>query len=169
MIISHIVCIDLDGGIGRDGELLFKIPSDLKNFKEKTTGHHILMGRKTYESIGKVLPNRTTLILSSDDSFSVDGAFVFQDIESALEHAKNSNEKELFVVGGQKVYELTTDIVNKVYLTMVDTKEKDVDTFYPKIDFSSKEWSLDHKTKNITEGEIKHKVYYAEFTKNNIV
>lgn len=137
MKISIIVAVAENNVIGSKNQLLWHISEDLKRFKSLTTGHHILMGQKTYESIGRVLPNRTNLILSFDKDYEAPDGFVFNNPDDAVNFAKNNNENELFVIGGGMVYKHFLPMANKIYLTKV-LKEFDGDTYFPKINLD--EW-----------------------------
>jgi len=132
MLISIIVAIAENNVIGKDNQLLWYLPNDLKYFKQRTTGHHILMGRKTYESIGKPLPERTSLIITQNEKFKAEGCFVFTDIKKAIEQARANNETELFIIGGAQIYALTLPFVHKLYLTKIHDSF-DGDTVFPNI------------------------------------
>ncbi len=138
MKISIIVATAEDNVIGSKNKLLWHISDDLKRFKELTTGHHILMGQKTFESIGRILPDRTNIILSFEGNYKTDGGFVFTNIKDALKFAENRKENELFVIGGGMIYKELLPIADKIYLTKVHEKY-DGDTFFPEIDMN--EWS----------------------------
>lgn len=133
MKISIIVAVSQNGVIGKNNAIPWYLPEDLKHFKKITTGHHILMGRKTYESIGKALPERTSLVITSNRDFEAPGCFTFPDINSAIEFAKKRNETELFVIGGAQIYKLAMPLAEKIYLTKI-YKEVDGDIMFPKID-----------------------------------
>lgn len=118
-------------GVGKNGKLLFHIPADFQRMKSLTMGHPIIMGRKTYESIGRVLPGRTNIIITRTPEYNVDGAFVVSSLEEAIVKAKASaGSEEVFIFGGQKVWEEALPIMDRLYLTLVD-KEEDADTFFP--------------------------------------
>ena len=106
MIISLIVATDEKNGIGKNNQLLCHLPADLNYFKQTTTGHHIVMGRKTFESVGRPLPNRTNIIISRTPK-TIEGCIVKENIEEAIAFAKANNEHELFITGGGTVYDLT--------------------------------------------------------------
>lgn len=135
MIISLIAAVATNNVIGLDKKLLWHIPEDLKHFKETTMGHHILMGKTTYESIGRTLPGRTNIILSSDKNFKVPGGHVFGDIDSAIGFAENTGEKELMIIGGGSIYKLFLPIADKIYLTRV-LKEYQGNVTFPEIDMN---------------------------------
>lgn len=121
MKISAIVAVDLGGTIGKENQLLWKLKSDLKMFRQLTTGHHVLMGRNTFESIGKALPNRKNLVVSKSTFKNQENLFFFTSIDDALSFAKQNGENELFVIGGEKIYDQTRNLWDKVYLTRVLT------------------------------------------------
>ena len=135
-IISHVVALSNNRVIGKDNDLPWNLKTDLKHFKEYTTNKILLMGRKTFESIGRPLPNRTNIIVSSTIQ-SIEGAEVFSDLNSALSKAKEKCEtldkNEIVIIGGGFLFNDTLDIVNKLVLTRVDC-EIDGDIFYPEID-----------------------------------
>src|ERR1035437_8432163 len=106
MIISLIVVADEKNGIGKNNQLLCHIPADLKYFKQTTTGHHIMMGRKTYEAVGHPLPNRTNIVISRSSN-SIEGCVVKAGIEEGIAFAKANNEHELFITGGGIIFGLT--------------------------------------------------------------
>ena len=138
MKISMIVAYGKNWEIGLNNEMLWHISEDFKNFKTITSGHHILMGRKTFESIGKPLPNRTSLVLSNK-GFEHEGVHTFNDIQEAFNFARASAEEELFIIGGANIYETLFPFVDKMYLSEVDF-EGVADAFLKPIDFST--WDL---------------------------
>ncbi len=113
--------------------LLWHINGDLPRFKEITMGHHVLMGQKTFGSIGRVLPGRTSLILSSDKNLKISDAFVFGKPEDAVKFAKDRGEEELMIIGGGMIYKPFLPIADKIYLTRV-LKDYEGDVTFPKID-----------------------------------
>lgn len=137
MVISHLVAVSNNNVIGKNNDLPWKLKRDLQHFKNYTTGKTILMGRKTYESIGRPLPNRRNIIISSTIK-GIDGAEVFSSLEAALEALKH--EDEIIITGGSYLFNDTTDIVNKLVITFVDTSIEDGDVFYSDIDYEK--WDL---------------------------
>ena len=135
MNISIIVAASRNDVIGKDNDLIWHLSSDLKRFKELTTGHHIIMGRKTFDSIGKPLPNRTSIIITRQENYSVDGCIVVNSMDEAL--AKVENDEEAFIIGGGSIYEEALAKADKIYLTRVHHNFEG-DTFFPKLDY--KEW-----------------------------
>ena len=131
IIISIIVATDDKRGIGRGNELMWKIPEELKRFREITTGHSIIMGRKTHESIGRILPNRTNIIITRDSEYEVEGAKVVHSLEEAIDLAKSEpGNEEIFIIGGGQIYEQALDTVDKLYITRVEG-DFNADTFFP--------------------------------------
>ena len=137
MVISHLVAVSNNNVIGKNNDLPWKLKRDLQHFKNYTSGKTIVMGRKTYESIGRPLPNRRNIIISSTIR-SIDGAEVFSSLEAALEALKH--EDEIIITGGSYLFNDTTDIVNKLVITFVDTSIEDGDVFYSDIDYEK--WDL---------------------------
>jgi len=137
MVISHLVAVSNNNVIGKNNDLPWKLKRDLQHFKNYTTGKTIVMGRKTYESIGRPLPNRRNIIISSTIK-GIDGAEVFSSLEAALEALKH--EDEIIITGGSYLFNDTTDIVNKLVITFVDTSIEDGDVFYSDIDYEK--WDL---------------------------
>lgn len=124
--------MDENNVIGNMGKIPWHSKEDLQHFKELTLEHHILMGKKTYDSIGKPLPNRTNIILSRNSDLKIKGATIFQDLGDAIRFAHNRNEQELFIIGGQQIYEFTLPIAEKIYETLV-LEKYDGDALFPNI------------------------------------
>lgn len=119
-MISFIVAMSENGVIGVDNHLPWNIPEDLKRFKKVTTGHPILMGRKTFESIGKPLPNRTNIIISRNKEYRAEGTVTCTSIEEALEWAnKAPGSEEIFVIGGAEIFKMALPMAKRIYLTIV--------------------------------------------------
>jgi dihydrofolate reductase len=136
MRVSLIVAMSSNHVIGRDGDLPWRLSADLKRFKALTSGHHIIMGRKTFESIGRLLPGRTSIVLTRQAGFEAAGALVAYGLEAALELA--AADDEVFIIGGAEIYRQALPIVDRIYLTEVCT-DVDGDTRFP--DFNEREWS----------------------------
>jgi dihydrofolate reductase len=131
--VSLIAAIGKNRELGKGNELIFKIPEDMKFFREVTRGHAVIMGRKTYESIGHALPNRTNIVITHDSNFMTHDSNikVAHSIEEALEFGKTVEKSELFVIGGAQIYALAMPYADKLYLTLVDSEVKDADAFFP--------------------------------------
>ena len=131
-MLSIIVAKAKNNIIGKDNGMLWKIPDDLKRFKEKTSGHTIIMGRKTFESLGEILPERMHIILSRNPDFNIDSNSV-KVVHSLLElQPYMEDEEEHFVIGGAIVYNLLMPYANKMYITQID-KDFEGDSLFPKI------------------------------------
>jgi dihydrofolate reductase len=138
VIVSIIVAMDRNRGIGVDNRLPWRLSADLKKFRELTMGHHIIVGRKTFESIGRPLPGRRMIIVTRDRNYKVEGCDVVHSVEDAIEMARGRGESEVFICGGAEIYAQTIGIADRMYLTLVDA-EVAADTFFPNFDES--EWS----------------------------
>ncbi len=134
-MVTIIAGIGKNNELGKDNDLLWHLPADLKRFKKVTSGHHIIMGRNTFESIGKPLPNRTSIIITRNTNYFIDGCLIASSLEEALEMVKEDDEA--FIIGGAQIYEqaLKKDLVDKLDITFVD-EDFDADVFFPKIDMN---------------------------------
>ena len=137
MIISLIAAMDEANGIGRDGQLPWHLSDDLKNFRRLTMGHHLILGRKTFDSIGTLLPGRTLIVLSRNPDFSAEGTLSANSLEEALTMARKFGEEEVFVIGGAEIFALALPFADRFYLTRL-YNEVEVDTRFPEFDIS--EW-----------------------------
>lgn len=136
MKISHIVAAAQNDVIGVDGELPWSIPEDMKFFRDKTKGHSMVMGRKTWESLGHPLPHRLNVVVTRNKDYKAEGAHVFTDIKEAVEFCKTKTEEwgeEIFIIGGGEIYKQSLDMVDIVYLTRIH-KEIKGDAKYPQLD-----------------------------------
>ena len=153
MIISFIVAVDEQNGMGIENHLPWKLPKDFKMFRETTTGHHILMGRKTYESLGAPLPNRTNIIITKDAHYPTDGIVVKQSIDDGIAFAKNAGETELFIIGGAEIFKQTMHLASKIYLTRVHHTFA-VDTYFPMLD--NDQWHIVKSEFNLADEKNKY-------------
>jgi dihydrofolate reductase len=133
MIISLLVAMGENRGIGIDNGLPWHLSTDLKRFKTLTMGHHLIMGRKTYESIGKPLVGRRMIVVTRDLEYHADGCLIAHSVEAALKMAEASGESEVFVIGGGEIFSQMIDLADRVYLTLVHAHVV-ADTFFPEID-----------------------------------
>lgn len=131
-MITIVVAMGKNREIGKENQLLWHLPKDLKHFKEMTSNHPIIMGRKTYESIGKPLPNRTNIVISRKNDWFEEGILIVGSIKEAIKFAKKIDEN-IFIIGGGNIYEQTIDLADKLEITLVDAT-LEADTFFPKID-----------------------------------
>jgi dihydrofolate reductase len=129
-MISMIAAVGKNNAIGRNNQLIWNLPNDLKHFREVTSGHTVIMGDRTYESIGRLLPNRKNIIVSLNKDYKVEGAEVRNDLEEVLSEYKSSDE-EVFVIGGGMIYKLSLPFAEKLYITLVDDEPQDADVFFP--------------------------------------
>ena len=133
MILSIIAALDEQGGIGFENQMPWHLPGDLRRFKNLTMGHHLILGRKTYQSIGIPLPGRTMIVLSRDPATKLAGTQVVSSLEAALEAARDAGENEAFVIGGGEIYQLALPLTERMYLTRVHTSSQS-DVFFPAFD-----------------------------------
>ncbi len=131
-MITIVVAMGKNNAIGKDNNLLWHLPKDLKHFKTLTSGHPIVMGRKTYESIGKPLPNRTNIVVSRRENWFEEGILIVPSLKEALKHAKKIDE-QVFVIGGGEVYKQALEKADRLEVTLVDA-ELDGDVRFPRID-----------------------------------
>ena len=146
MIISLIAAMSHNRVIGRDNDLPWKLPDDMKFFQRTTKGHVVIMGRKNYDSLPpsyKPLPNRTNVILTRQKGYEAEDCVVFDNLDSALNFSRKEGEQEAFVIGGGQVYEQAIAKSDRIYLTEIKA-EIDGDTFFPKFGADWKEISREH-------------------------
>jgi dihydrofolate reductase len=139
MILSMIAALDEMGAIGWMGSLPWHLPDDLKRFRALTLGHHVIMGRKTYESIGKPLPGRSMLVVTHQVDFAAPGCSVVPSLQAGLSLAEQAGETELFVMGGGELYALALPLTQRLYLTRVKTRVQ-ADVFFPRVNLE--EWQI---------------------------
>ena len=139
-MISMIVAVSENNVIGKDNSLVWHLPADMKFFKDKTTGHCIITGRKNYESIPekfRPLPNRTNIVITRQSDYSASGAIVVNSLEAALEKAKATGDEEIFIIGGAEIFNQALRYTERIYLTEIHHLFEG-DTFFPELDPS--EW-----------------------------
>ncbi len=131
--LSLIAVIGKNRELGRDNKLLFDLKKDMAHFKEKTTGHTVIMGRKTFESIGRALPDRVNIVISRDTEYKIQDTSVkiVHTIEEALKLGRQGEHDELFIIGGAQIYKEFLPYADKLYLTIVDAEASDADAFFP--------------------------------------
>jgi dihydrofolate reductase len=135
MTISIIAALGKNNEIGKDNELLCRLPADLKRFKTITSGHTVIMGRKTFESLPNgPLPNRRNIIISRNAQLSIEGAEVYSSLDYVL--LKSINETEVFIIGGAQIYAQALPIADKLYITRIHAAFPEADAFFPPIDWS---------------------------------
>ena len=139
-MISIIVAASENNAIGKSNAMLWHLPEDLKFFKNTTWGMPVIMGRKTFEAVGKPLPGRTNIIVTSNKDWSAENTITTTNIDDAIKVANDTNSKEIFITGGGEIYRQTLPIAHKVYLTRVHTTI-DGDAFFPEMDLNT--WEID--------------------------
>lgn len=134
-----IVAVSENDAIGKDNKLLFHLKEDMQNFKRLTTNNVVIMGRKTYESIGKPLKDRINIVISRSDNKDEENLIWVHSLEEAIKKAKEY-EKDIYIIGGGSIYKeaLEKDIVDKIYLTRIKKRVNDADTFFPRLDYYDK-------------------------------
>ncbi len=161
MIISVIVAVAENNVIGKDNKLIWHLPEDLKYFKKLTMGCPIIMGRKTYESIGRPLPGRLSIIVTRNKDFSAEGCVVVHTLQSAVEFAKNYNE--IFIIGGAQLYSEAIHLADRIYYTKVHHSFEG-DVYFPSIDKNL--WVLSERID--MKADEKNKYDYSFLTYNRI-
>ena len=132
-MISLLVAASENDVIGKDGQLLWHLPNDLKYFKNLTWGMVVIMGRKTFESVNKPLPGRLNIVVTSNRDWKMDGVVTKNTIDEAIQYARDEHFKELFIIGGGEIYRQTMNIADRIYMTRVHAT-LDGDTYFPAID-----------------------------------
>ena len=160
MIVTIVVAIAENYAIGKNNQLLWHMPADLKHFKQITSGHTVIMGRRTYDSVGKPLPNRRNIIITRQD-ISIPGCEVVKSVDEALELC--AGEEEVFIVGGAEIYKLAMDQTDRIYLTIIH-HSFDADTVFPEIDYM--QWK--ETAREDHPADEKHKYSYSFITLDRI-
>lgn len=139
MIVSLIVAASTNNVIGKNNELIWSLPNDMRFFKNTTWAMPVVMGRKTYESLGKPLPGRLNIVITRQENWKPENTVVVHSLEAAIEAAALENYKEVFVIGGGEIFKEAMPIADKIYLTRVDA-ELEGDAFFPPID--RRQWTM---------------------------
>jgi Dihydrofolate reductase len=168
-MISLVAAISRTNQLGYQNKLLCYLPNDLKHFKQLTTsGDHniVVMGRKTFESIGKPLPNRINIVLTKDKDFYCRGVFVYRSVEDVLKQYKNYGEckPNLFVIGGEQIYRQFMRYADRLYITLIDHVFENADTFFPEI---TDEWKLISEQYNPADENNSYDHYFRIYEKSN--
>ncbi|HHU19470.1 MAG TPA: dihydrofolate reductase [Bacilli bacterium] len=162
-MLSMIFANDRNYLIGKDNWIPWDIPNDLGYFKAITTGKTIIMGRKTFESFGKPLPNRHHVVLTRNKDFQADGCVVFHQIEDVLDYIKPFSDQEVIVIGGSEIYQQFLKYADRLYITYIDA-EFEGDTYLPEFDLSN--WQLTSKEKGIKNEENPYDYYFLQYDRN---
>jgi dihydrofolate reductase len=163
MTIAFIAILDQANGIGNDNKLLCHLPADLRRFKQLTTGHSVVMGRKTYESLPNgPLPNRRNIVITRDKSFRPNGIDVMHSVSEVLKSCEN--EEKIFVIGGGQIYDLMFEYADILYITKIH-RTFISDTFFPEI--KSEDWEIKEKTDFTADEKNKFDYSFIDFLKKN--
>lgn len=162
-----IAAADKNNAIGKNGGLLYRIPTDMKFFRETTTGKVVVMGRKTLESFpGKnPLKNRVNIVLTRNKAYTKDGAVICNDISELEKELEKYNSDDVFVIGGEEIYKLLLPICDRAYITRVDG-EAEADAFLPDLDSDS--WKITSQSETITDNDVSFKFVTYERVKNHL-
>jgi dihydrofolate reductase len=133
--LSIVVAISANNAIGKNNQLLWHLPADLKHFKEITSGHTIIMGRKTYDSIGRPLPNRRNIVITRKTDLQIENVEIVNSLQQAISLCEK--EEEVFIIGGAEIYKSSISLVNRIYLTTIH-QEYEADVFFPEL--KTEEW-----------------------------
>ena len=173
-MISIIAAIGKNNELGKNNDLLWDLPIDMKHFRETTRGHTVIMGQKTFESlaqnengiqIGRLLPNRRNIILTQDKNFEKEGAEIVYSIDEALELLSKTTkqDEEVFVIGGGMIYKLFIDKADKLYITHVDANFPDAEIYFPTID--ENKWEKTKSEKHPKDEQNQYDLEFTEYTK----
>lgn len=155
MIVSAIVAVGENNEIGRDNDLMWSLPKDMRWFVDNTRGHTVVMGRKTLDSLGKPLPKRLNIVITRNEDFNPEGVIVTHSVDEALKVAEQEGTDEVFIIGGGHIYEQTLGMLDRLYLTKVHGTFKGADTFFPEVNIN--DWKVVEKIEN----EVDEKHAYA--------
>lgn len=169
MEVIAIAAVAKNGEIGKDNDLIWRLPADMKFFKETTFGHHVITGRKNYESIPerfRPLPGRVNVVLTRNAEYEVNGGEVVSSLEQALDLAQNNGETEAFIIGGGEVYRLALESgrLTKMYITHLNASFE-ADTFFPK--FEASDWTSKVLVEHSADEKNKYNFTIVEYTRTN--
>ncbi|MBF9255380.1 dihydrofolate reductase [Pontibacter sp. 172403-2] len=157
-MIAIVVATDENNVIGKDNQLIWHLPADLKHFKQITMGHPMLMGRKTFESIGKPLPGRTSIIITTQQDYTAEGCIVVHTIQEAIDKALALDE-QVYIIGGAEIYKQALPLVDTVYLTKLH-HTFDGDTYFPEL--KEAEWQMVSEEKHAPDEKNKYSYSFIE-------
>ncbi len=154
-IVSAIAAIGRNRELGKNNELIWKIPEDLKRLRSLTVGHPVIMGRKTFDSIiayrGTPLPDRQNIVVTRDPSWAHEGVITASSVEAAIAQARNFDQTEIFVLGGTQIFEAALPYTDKLYLTLIDA-DAEADSFFPlyETEFTKKVFDVEREWEGVT-------------------
>ena len=161
-MLKILVAFDENRVIGKNNALIWHLPADLKRFKALTTGHVIIMGRKTFESIGKPLPNRTTIVISRQTDLQIEGVILANSVEEAILKGKSLTREDIFIVGGAEIYALSMPLADEILVTLLHDIF-DGDAYFPEI--SADTWEIVEKERGITDDKNTYQYSYITYSR----
>lgn len=161
MILSLIVAIAEEGAMGIHNTLPWHLPADLRFFKQTTMGKPVIMGSRTWESLGRPLPGRLNIVLSSRNIALPEGVLLFNDLHEAIERIKEEPVAEAFIIGGSKVFAAAIPLLDRMYLTQIKTYVEGADTFFPEVDLSA--WTLQWEEKHTPDEKNKYEYSFQRW------
>ncbi|WP_345239014.1 dihydrofolate reductase [Pontibacillus salipaludis] len=159
-MISFLVAMDRNRLIGKDNDLPWRLPNDLKFFKSVSTGKTIIMGRKTFESMNGPLPNRKNVVLTRDANFQEDGCDVIHSLEPVFEWEKEDPNTEYLIIGGSHIFEQTINEADRMYITWIE-EDFEGDTYFP--EFNEDEWTLTKKERGVQDEKNPYEYYFCQY------
>jgi len=161
-VLKILVAFDENRVIGKNNALIWHLPADLKRFKALTTGHVIIMGRKTFESIGKPLPNRTTIVISRQADLHIDGVIIAHSVEEAILKGKSITRDDIFIVGGAEIYALSLPLADQILVTQLhDIFEGDA--YFPEISLDT--WEVIEQERGVTDEKNAYQYSYLTYSR----
>ncbi len=160
-MITIIAAAAENNALGKDGDLVWHLPDDFKRFKKLTSGHHIIMGRKTFESLPNLLPNRTHVVITRQTDYHPEGAHIVHNLDAALDFA--ANDKNIFIIGGGEIYKMAMNRATDLELTRVHASFPEADTFFPEID--GNQWELTEKKAHLRDEKHAYSFDYLTYVK----
>ncbi len=163
--VEIVVAMDMNGAIGKEGKLPWHLPADMKFFRGLTAGHTVVMGRKTYESIGKKLEGRANCIVTRDESWSAEGVEVWHDWKRDLRKARLNSNKPILIVGGAEIYELFLPVAQKLHITRIVADIDNPDTYFPVAAWKYYLWDLTSKSLQYKDSHNQFFMFFETWTK----
>jgi len=161
MLISIIVAAGKNNAIGKDNKLLWHMPADLKYFRKTTSGHTVIMGRKTFESVGSALPKRRNIVVTRQSNYQAEHIEVVPSLEDALRISEGDGE--VFIVGGAQIYREAMPVTDKIYMTRIQQDFEDADTYFPEI--KDEEWQLENVEHHESDEKNPYDYSFYEYSK----